>query len=71
MDYERLKRSYSHLTDDELRREIKDRSARRYDTRMVGADGCMTDALVLQVCRELLDNHDTLNRGWQHGKHGQ
>lgn len=66
MDYAWIKRSYSHLTNDELQQELHDRAARRYDTRKVGADSCMTDAWVLRACREILkerelDNHDTMN----------
>lgn len=63
MTYEMILRRYSHLTDDELRQEIQIRSQRRYDTRMVGADGCMTDAWVIRACKELLDSHDTMNQG--------
>lgn len=63
MTYEMILRRYNHLTDDELRQEIRIRSQRRHDTRMVGADGCMTDAYVIQACKELLDSHDTMNQG--------
>lgn len=63
MNYEHIKRSYSHLTDAELKKELHDRTVRRYDTHKVGADGCMIDAWVIRACRELLDSHDTLNRG--------
>lgn len=60
MEYEKILRSYSHLTNDELRLEIKLRSAHRYNTRMVGAEGCMVDAYVLRACRELLDRRGKL-----------
>ena len=63
MTYEMILKSYSHLTDEELKQEIQDRSSRRYDTHKTGADGCMTDAWVLRACRELLDTRDTMMEG--------
>lgn len=62
MTYEMILKRYSHLSDDELRQEIKDRTARRYSTSMVGADGCMIDADVLRACRELLDRRGKMER---------
>ena len=63
MTYEMILKRYSHLSDDELRQEIKDRTARRYSTSMVGSDDCMIDANVLRACRELLDSRATLEQG--------
>lgn len=63
MNYEHIKRSYSHLTDAELKEELHDRTARRYSTNKVCADGCMIDAWVIRACRELLDSRGTLARG--------
>lgn len=54
MSYEGIKRTYSHLTNEELQQELKDRTARRYDTHKVGSAGCMVDAWVIRVCKELL-----------------
>ena len=49
-----IKIRYNHLTSDELKAEIEYRTTHPYDYRMVGADGCMTDAYVIRVCKELL-----------------
>lgn len=54
MSFEDIYRSYRHLTNDELKQEIHDRTARRYDVRMVGADGCMIDSYVIKVCETIL-----------------
>lgn len=54
MEYSDIKRSYSHLSTEELRDEIALRSEHRYRTRNVGASGCMIDAWVLTACSELL-----------------
>lgn len=54
-DFQRILRTYQHLTNDELEQEIKDRTSRRYSTRMVGAAGCMTDAYVLNACSKILN----------------
>lgn len=62
MTYEMILKRYNHLTDDELREEIRLRSTHRYDTRMVGADGCATDANVIRACRELLDTRGTMTK---------
>ena len=52
--YNDIKRRFDRLTSDELKAEICERSHRRYNTRKVGADGCMIDSWVLRACRELL-----------------
>lgn len=61
MTYERIKRSYSHLSSEELRKEISERSRRRYNTHKVGAADCMIDSWVLRACNEILNERSGQN----------
>ncbi len=55
MTYFDIKRRYSHLTPDELKRELEYRTTRRNSTHMVGAGECMINAYIVKACRELID----------------
>lgn len=54
MEYMEIKRRYNQLSSEDLKREIRDRGRRRYNTRKVGTADCMIDAWVIKACQEIL-----------------
>lgn len=55
MTYFDIKRRYSHLAPDELKRELEYHTTRRNSTHMVGAEECMISAYIVMACHELIN----------------